>query len=487
MSITYKSLIDRNEAASFEVVQRQADLIITSVILGFSGTRYYLNQPCSFEVELEPLPEDKQKDQTRDKNGLTAMDRWEIANALEQQNFITTVACLADVLDRYQGGMGDWLVDRQSQKGGKGELITGREGGAGIESADRDKVPKSWKTRQLIKKLTDDPHNQWAIQNKIYIGRGAYTGIYDDDVEYFGDISYENGTSTRPTLRVFREDKAWLPTRSPNDEYKNVPWGVIGVPTDPKYYKKDAKVSNYDSIKDEGMGPLPGNPEVNKSKKIGYIHGLCSAVHVCAFHGPWTTPYEVATGNLTTKIASCFPCTTFLYASGYPPSSAHLGRGESWVPPIKDDQVAVEKDSYPIDIEPEKSLIAKGNPYYEEDCDSFKTRWDDDIADYLRLGIEIITMGEQREAQRLEKVLVGGLENKLEALVVMSSEYKETLGALQTFVAAKHTNDELSSRFLDALTIHDSEWKRVKRTFEPLYNRKRTKELLLSGNVQLKP
>ncbi|AJQ92111.1 hypothetical protein [Gynuella sunshinyii] len=484
MSITYKSLIDRNEEATFEVVQRQADLIITSVILGFSGTRYYLNQPCSFEVELEPLPVDLQKDQTRDENGLTAMDRWEIENALEQQNFITTVACLADVLERYQGGMGEWLVDRQSQKGGKGELITGREGGATIESANRDKVPKSWKTRQLIKNLTDDPENKWAIENKIYIGRGAYTGIYDDDVELFGDISYKDGTSTRPTLRVFRKDEAWLPERSANDLYHEVPWGVIAVPIDEDKYPDEAKVPNYDSIAKGGMGPLPGNN--NKSKKIGYIHGLCSAVHVCAFHGPWTTPYEVATGNLTTKIASCFPCTTFLYAAGYPPSSAHLGRGESWVPPIKDDQVAVEKDSYPISIEPEKSLIAKGNPYIEEDCDSFKTHWDDDIADYLRLGVEIIIKGEQREAERLKKVLVDGLQNNLEALVVMSPEYKETLGALRAFVAVKHTNDELSSRFLDALTVHDSEWKRVKRTFEPLYNRKRTKELLLSGNVQLK-
>jgi hypothetical protein len=44
------------------------------------------------------------------------------------------------------------------------------------------------------------------------------------------------------------------------------------------------------------------------------------------------TAYEVAVGFETSKLASCFGCTTFMYANGAPPSFMHFGRAESWVP-----------------------------------------------------------------------------------------------------------------------------------------------------------
>jgi len=38
----------------------------------------------------------------------------------------------------------------------------------------------------------------------------------------------------------------------------------------------------------------------------------------------------MAVGSKTRKLASCFACTTYMWASGFPASSTHLGRGESW-------------------------------------------------------------------------------------------------------------------------------------------------------------
>jgi hypothetical protein len=59
---------------------------------------------------------------------------------------------------------------------------------------------------------------------------------------------------------------------------------------------------------------------------------MIQAIYESAWTGPWCTPYEIAVGTETTKLASCFTCTLFMYANGYPPSAIHLGQGASWVP-----------------------------------------------------------------------------------------------------------------------------------------------------------
>jgi hypothetical protein len=64
----------------------------------------------------------------------------------------------------------------------------------------------------------------------------------------------------------------------------------------------------------------------------GYTHGMIQAIYKAYSLGPSCTPYEIAVGDQTKKMASCLPCTLFMVATGYPPTSIHLGRGESWVP-----------------------------------------------------------------------------------------------------------------------------------------------------------
>jgi hypothetical protein len=40
--------------------------------------------------------------------------------------------------------------------------------------------------------------------------------------------------------------------------------------------------------------------------------------------------FEIALGENTTKVSSCFPCSTFMAANDIPASSTHLGRGDNW-------------------------------------------------------------------------------------------------------------------------------------------------------------
>ena len=60
-----------------------------------------------------------------------------------------------------------------------------------------------------------------------------------------------------------------------------------------------------------------------------YTHGMIQAIYKAYGLGPSCTPYEIAVGDQTKKMASCLPCTFFMVATGYPPNSIHLGRGES--------------------------------------------------------------------------------------------------------------------------------------------------------------
>ncbi|TQV77616.1 hypothetical protein FKG94_14680 [Exilibacterium tricleocarpae] len=494
MARTYQSLINHTETAEFSEVKLEADVIITCVILGLAATRYYQRQPFSYDVEYEKMPEDEAelaksigwpKGRKRDEYGRTAEDIWSMKNAREQQEFFTVMACLQDILDRFEGGMGAWLKDRQSQKEGAGELITGRKGGAGLTGPARDKEPRSWQTKELLKKLRDKDKS-WAEENNIYTGRGAYIGIWDDEVELsykYADTPNE-AQNTRPPLRVFRADKEWNPTE--NDASPNIPWGVLGG----KDNDHDQPFRNLRALGDGGMGPLPALEPIGGygREKVGYIHGMSAAIHMCVRHGPWSTPYEVTVGEATTKISSCLACTTYMYALGYPPSSGHLGRGESWVPPLAEDKFAVVEDAYPVEVRPGERITKNRVKIYRKTiCDRYERIWNRDITNYMALGTYIIHAGETRQQATLNETLGDSFaKKKIEPIPVISKEHGAILKKLVGFLSSETTTKSVARRFLDALTVHDSDWKRVMRTFSPLYERKRIKELIISGMVRRK-
>ncbi len=54
-----------------------------------------------------------------------------------------------------------------------------------------------------------------------------------------------------------------------------------------------------------------------------YTHGMIQAIYKAYALGPSCAPYEIAVGDQTKKMASCLPCTLFMVATGYPPTSIH--------------------------------------------------------------------------------------------------------------------------------------------------------------------
>jgi hypothetical protein len=157
---------------------------------------------------------------------------------------------------------------------------------------------------------------------------------------------------------------------------------------------------------------------------VGYTHGMISAIYKAAQRGPWCTPFEIAVGKKTTKLASCFTCSTFMYAAGFPPSNIHLGRGESWSP--------IHENAH------------EAPPIAHATMASLNTRWRVECAQHLQLGVEILRQN---------------------GMAAVNVTHRERLGRLYEYVA-EHANDVWASAnlILDAVTVHDQESARIDRT-----------------------
>ncbi len=417
-TILGREIDDKNKFE--ETYKIEADVIVTAVALGFIGARYHLNQPCQFDYE-HPSPEqyDKWKAHFQGKNvddiPKEYKEFWE-----DYQSFEHVLSAMSYVLDKSDKKLGAFLKDGQSPVWSSGALITGRAGGQMLKGSERHKEMQGEMSRRLAKLVAEKPG--WA---EVYIGKGAYTGMIDDPVN--------DEVMIRPTKRVIDNDSnRWHPGQG----YVN--WGLIKGPAG----KEDI---NLRAIAEGGMGPLPQN--VNKPGRIGYIHGMSSAIAKCVSSGAWCTPYELATGDVTTKMASCFACTTYMYATGFPPSSTHLGRGESWVPPAPH-LVSGEKDDTEMPVAYEDSVIR-----------SLATRWHWEIYHYLRLGSSYLRQtGVDRYVNSSHADSVAALSAALERLEQAYFKKTADIGKVG------------GNLFLDALTVHDSDWKRIERTLRPAIN-----------------
>ncbi len=383
----YTSILQINkdfpDQAAFELAYKtEADVIVTATVLGFIGTRWWLGQPCSFEIEHPTLGEDEEK------------------FLKDTEGFLNVMSAMSTVLGKIDPSMEKFLKDSQSPEGKPGELITGHAGGQSLPSQQRHRAMNSALARLIAQNAKDAP------SRNLYQGRGAYTGMIDDPVNHQWLV--------QATKRVINGDHTrWHPSGR-ND------WGLIQGNTGPA---------------PDGMGQLPQSKR--QDEIIGYIHGMSSAIVACVRHGPWCTPFEMATGTKTTKMASCFPCCTYMYAAGYPPSSMHLGRGESWVPPaavFRTGETTPMPDTYKI-----APII----------INSLADRWHREVYGYLYLGTDYLKKTPNYVADS-HKQFITHLSIKL------GKEIKPNMGKLG------------GNLFLDALTVHDSDWKRIARTLEPL-------------------
>ncbi|GAB2195874.1 hypothetical protein [Sessilibacter sp. MAH4] len=387
-------------------VQIESDVIVSAVILGFSMTRFYQQQHCQFDIE-HPNASDVGSPEKEDK----IIQDW--------HKFETVLSAMSAALDRYCEGSGDWLKDGQSPKGAEGELITGRSGGHRQNPTERES-PLTYSKAAML-------NNAERNKDSVYSGRGAYTGLVDNPEKADNNLY--------PTMRV-EVNKTERPWPGKHDEY----WGLI-APTGNEQI-------NLDPNPAKGMGPMPQNTP--RDVKVGYMHGMCTAITHCEQQGPWCTPYEMATGLQTTKMASCFPCTTYMYSSGYVPSSIHLGRGESWVPPRSGQRLEVNRYSNSQPVEPLNTNCD------ENICGNLSESWHRSIYHLLVLGSEIICNA--RASEFFETVHINRAYELSEQLEKYSSKEQS---------ATLDINTQGGAFFLDALSVHDSELNRLQRTLEP--------------------
>jgi len=431
--------IEINDKEEYEKAYKiEADVIVTAVVLGFVGTRYHLNQPCIFGAE-GPSQKDKVEGASADVSKQKMGDKEKEPLSKEQeeyQRFQGVMKTVSYVLREHNKEFGDYLVSLPSPQWEEGALITGRAGGHMMQHDERHRKMLGETSKRLTKLIAEKP-----AEYEVYAGKGAYTGMIDDPVN--------DHIMIRPTKRVIDYDgNRW----HPGQDYLN--WGLIRPEG-----QEEIKLSKDTN---KGMGPLP--EKVNTPDRIGYIHGMCSAVAKCVSAGAWCTPYELATGKVTTKMASCFACTTYMYAAGFPPSLSHLGRGESWVPPAPR-LVSGEQ------VDPEMPV------HYEDSItQSLATRWHWEIYHYLRLGssylyrsneVELYKDKQSEFASYLIKKTVGEYVNTGHSDSVIA------LNAALERLEQRHNKQRADigsiggNLFLDALTVHDSDWKRIERTLQP--------------------
>lgn len=517
-SIITRVAVDANVE---ETLQQESDVIVTSVILGFICTRYYQNQPCQFdfehpskgdmksfaELDIENRNFITEKTQKRVREYLDTQNVWEgdkiqvskkIRELIEQDsdNFLSGLStenrkslandvvesindnwwhvwgswedikapvidiiarkiestqkyyedfiedirkhdlvldALSDVLNKQESGMGKWLKDGQSPFGEEGSLITGKKGSEMLQ-------PDIRATKLSISKaiMLENAQNK---KKNVYQGRGAYTGLVENPLEPDNNLY--------PTMRVTPEHdiRPWAgidpgdPNQANDGNMYYWNWGLIAN----KRIEGDGRNTTKQSITLDadlkiGMGTLPND---NNNEKIGYIHGMCSAIIKCEEHGPWCTPYEMATGDKTTKMASCFPCATFMYATGYPPTSIHLGRGESWVPPQAGPRME-EADNVQLGTNLNPGL-----------CKHALEAWNTQIYNYMTLGL-----------QCLEKAKIYAADSHF-------NHIENFRARLQHYDTQSNVRTSGGSLFLDALTMHDKEVNRIKRTLAPAFNAER--------------
>ncbi len=79
--------------------------------------------------------------------------------------------------------------------------------------------------------------------------------------------------------------------------------------------------------------PMPESTE--KAKLFGSVHGMTqSMIHYGRSADSSKVNLELALSGDTNKVASCIPCSIFMWANGVPAAATHFGRGDNWNFPL---------------------------------------------------------------------------------------------------------------------------------------------------------
>ena len=123
-------------------------------------------------------------------------------------------------------------------------------------------------------------------------------------------------------------------------------------------------------------------------------------------------------------MAPCLPCTLFMVAQGYPPTSVHLGRGESWAP--------LGQPYYPGG-EAENNALAV--------IRDLNNSWRAKCPEWLALGVQILDGAH------------------------IADDHRAARDALRSYLANNGSDKTVAATLLlDAVTVHERESVRIGRT-----------------------
>lgn len=369
------------------VANRDADVIMTAAVLGFTAGRLAVGDPVEYTVD----PKDGQ----------------EKLDALS-----ATVARINSALGSSYS-FGGKATAAFAPPWQQGAVITGAAGSAKTPFAQRHATGLDAAAQKLRELASADGNAAIGYQ-----GPGAYTGFLDDPVAHQSSIQ----STARFNVPADGYGDRWCP---PTYTYRSVSGEVVGTQADRAW----GLIGGEQTLADMAEEPYTLSPDGNL---VGYTHGMVQAIYVATQRGPWCTPFEIAVGKVTTKLASCFTCTLFMYAAGFPPSAIHLGRGSSWVPFYE-----MRPDTVPA------NTSNKYSPTTDRAIGALNDCWRLECRQHLALGVKIM---------------------KDNGMASVAGDHQDRLGRLDAYLTENGDIYAAPNLILDAVTIHEGESARIDRT-----------------------
>jgi hypothetical protein len=394
----------------------EADVIMTAAALGFAASYIEKDQPIQFDMDPLDVREPAWTKAFNDAVG--KLDR-----------------AIADYLQRSGRAPKNKVHAGTSPGYTKGAVIVGVYALAGQTAPPSISAPVlSAKGRVLYDQIKAQSVPQ-------YTGRGAYTGFVDnkntvENTDPVGPRSTARFLAPDPDVAPERhprwlppaDSSLWAPRRRRGTADSYVPWGLImgatagQAPVEPNTTTATNLADQSTILMKDAFGMVfTAEPTVDDIAT--YTHGMIQAIYKAYGLGPSCTPYEIAVGDQTKKMASCLPCTFFMVATGYPPNSIHLGRGESWAP-----LYAPYNPGGPTEVN-EPGVIRDLN-----------NAWYDACAKFLTAGLQILDDDHIAEDHRVSR------------------------DAARTYLTSNKGTTVAATLILDAVSMHESETDRISRT-----------------------
>ncbi|MBQ4837127.1 hypothetical protein [Pseudoalteromonas luteoviolacea] len=294
-------------------VEREADVIFTAAFIGMVNYQNEKKGGLTWRVDMEPNT-DPVSTKMPDREARTKDDR---ASMKRLNDICSKVNHLVRSYAKKDVGGVSWGLTPSFDRGGM--IYAGCTAGIEYSKVDPNYAKVAYKYLTASQKSSQDGERK----DEMYIGRGAYCGlVVDDDGNAVSAMSTICTALNEDTIDV---GNRWKPNKEAEvrkSQYNNKTdtWGVIG------------NEELQETLREQGMRFYPSDQDLNSDNDIvGYTHGMIRCIYETERIGQGTA-FEMSIGKDTFKLASCAACSSFMMANNVDPSSSHLGRGESWAP-----------------------------------------------------------------------------------------------------------------------------------------------------------